>query len=259
MTSEIYSAFAALYDKFMDDVPYQAWTDHIHKILCKHNINDGLVLDLGCGSGTLTGMLSDKGYDMTGIDASVEMLEKAMEKRGERDILYLNQDIRAFELYGTMRAVISVCDPLNYITDKRELRHVFRLVNNYLDPGGLFIFDMHTPFYYGKVLGDGTFAQTRADAAYIWENSFDRKSGLNEYYLTLFSENADGGYDRAEEEHTERAYEQVYITEELTRAGLNVLSVTDGYSGRRPHEKSERLVYTAQLPKDTVKKRVRLT
>lgn len=251
---EIYSAFAALYDRFMDNIPYRAWAEHIQKILCKHNISDGLILDLGCGSGTITCMLSDMGYDMTGLDSSAEMLEEAMEKLDGRNILYLHQDIRDFELYGTMRAIISVCDPLNYITDKRQLSRVFRLVNNYLDPGGLFIFDMHTPHYYRDTLGCRSFARTCEDAAYIWENYFDGRSCRNEYYLTLFRQNDDGSYERAEEEHIERAYDEVYIRRELERAGLKVISVTDGYSFRKASENSERLVYTAQLPKNTRKR-----
>ena len=246
--TKIYSAFAAAYDGYMDNIPYSKWTSHICKILCKHNISEGLVLDLGCGSGTVTTMLSDRGYDMTGIDASEDMLREAADKRGDRNILYLEQDMRSFELYGTMKAVISVCDSMNYLTDKRDIRKVFRLVNNYLDPGGLFIFDMHTAYYYGHELGSRTFARTGMNGAYIWDNYFDAGSGKNEYFLTLFEENPDGSYARSEEEHIERAYDAVYIIRELEKAGLNVLSVTDGYTDRKAGEKSTRLLFTAQLP-----------
>ena len=126
---ESYTSFAEVYDQFMDNVPYEAWADFLQEILQKEGIRDGLVLDLGCGTGSMTEALAARGYDMIGVDNSEEMLEIAMEKRVEtgHDILYLQQDMQAFELYGTVRAVISVCDCVNYLTDPEELEEVFRL------------------------------------------------------------------------------------------------------------------------------------
>ena len=124
-----YEKFAQVYDLFMDNIDYEEWADYITGHLREYGIEDGLVLELGCGTGTMTGLLADKGYDMIGVDNSEEMLAEAMEKRVEsgQDILYLLQDMQEFELYGTVRAVVSVCDSLNYITDRDELRHVFEL------------------------------------------------------------------------------------------------------------------------------------
>ena len=152
---ESYTSFAEVYDQFMDNVPYEAWADFLQEILQKEGIRDGLVLDLGCGTGSMTEALAARGYDMIGVDNSEEMLEIAMEKRVEtgHDILYLQQDMQAFELYGTVRAVISVCDCVNYLTDPEELEEVFRLVNNYLDPEGIFIFDFNTQYKYRELLG----------------------------------------------------------------------------------------------------------
>ena len=109
---EAYTSFAAVYDTFMDNVPYEEWGEYIHGMLCKYGVEDGIVLDLGCGTGTMTEILAGYGYDMIGVDNSEDMLELAMEKRIEsgHDILYLLQDMREFELYGTVRAVVSVCD-----------------------------------------------------------------------------------------------------------------------------------------------------
>ena len=136
---ESYGRFAGVYDVFMDNVNYREWADYIIETLAQDGIRDGLVLELGCGTGTVTEMLADAGYDMIGIDNSEEMLAEAMEKRAEsgHDILYLLQDMQDFELYGTVRAVISVCDSMNYLTDEEDLEYLFALVNNYLDPGGL--------------------------------------------------------------------------------------------------------------------------
>ena len=145
---EAYTSFASVYDIFMDNIPYEEWAEYLSRLLAEYEVTDGIVLDLGCGTGTLTELMAARGFDMIGVDYSEEMLEIAMEKRAEsgRDILYLLQDMREFELYGTVRAVISICDSLNYITEEEELEEVFRLVNNYLDPEGVFIFDFNTVY-----------------------------------------------------------------------------------------------------------------
>ena len=185
---EAYTSFAYVYDTFMDNVPYGEWARHIREKLCEHGVTDGIVLDLGCGTGTMTERLAGYGYDMIGVDNSEEMLELAMEKKTESgyDILYLLQDMRGFELYGTVRAVVSVCDSVNYITEPDELEEVFRLVNNYLDPKGIFLFDFNTVNKYRDVLGDSTIAEDRGVCSFIWDNRYYEKEQINEYDLTLF-------------------------------------------------------------------------
>ena len=184
---EAYTSFARVYDTFMDNVPYKEWADYLGKILKEYGIDDGLVLDLGCGTGSMTEMLASSGYDMIGVDNAEEMLEIAMEKKVEsgHDILYLLQDMREFELYGTVRAVISACDSVNYITDDEDLTEVFRLVNNYLDPEGIFLFDMNTVHKYRDLLGDTTIAENRDEGSFIWDNSYDEEEGLNYYELAV--------------------------------------------------------------------------
>lgn len=185
---EAYTSFAYVYDTFMDNVPYGEWASHIREKLCEHGVTDGIVLDLGCGTGTMTERLAGYGYDMIGVDNSEEMLELAMEKKTESgyDILYLLQDMRGFELYGTVRAVVSVCDSVNYITEPDELEEVFRLVNNYLDPKGIFLFDFNTVHKYRDVIGDSTIAEDRGVCSFIWDNRYYEKEQINEYDLTLF-------------------------------------------------------------------------
>lgn len=185
---EVYTSFAYVYDTFMDNVPYGEWARHIREKLCEHGVTDGIVLDLGCGTGTMTERLAGYGYDMIGVDNSEEMLELAMEKKTESgyDILYLLQDMRGFELYGTVRAVVSVCDSVNYITEPDELEEVFRLVNNYLDPKGIFLFDFNTVHKYRDVIGDSTIAEDRGVCSFIWDNRYYEKEQINEYDLTLF-------------------------------------------------------------------------
>ena len=133
---EMYEDFALVYDRFMDETPYEEWCQFVVGRLKQDQITDGILLDLGCGTGSMTELLAKQGYDMIGVDLSDSMLDIAMEKRAQsgHNILYLQQDMREFELYGTIRAVVSVCDSMNYIMSEEDLRQVFSLVNNYLDP-----------------------------------------------------------------------------------------------------------------------------
>ena len=172
---EAYTSFAQVYDTFMDNIPYEEWGAYIVSLLREYGISDGLVLDLGCGTGSMTEVLSGYGYDMIGVDFSEDMLEIALEKRDAsgHDILYLLQDMRSFELYGTVRAVVSVCDCVNYLLEEQDLTETFRLVNNYLDPGGIFIFDLNTEYKYRELLGEATIAEDREEESFIWDNYYD--------------------------------------------------------------------------------------
>lgn len=160
---DAYKDFAMVYDTFMDNAPYDKWLQFLIENFNKYNIPKELVLDLGCGTGTLTQMLSKKGYDMIGVDNSDEMLSIAIQKgmNDTQNILYLLQDMREFELYGTVRAVISICDSINYLLEEEDIVKTFSLINNYLDPGGIFIFDFNTVYKYESVIGDATIAENR--------------------------------------------------------------------------------------------------
>ena len=247
---EAYTSFARVYDTFMDNVPYKEWADYLGKILKEYGIDDGLVLDLGCGTGSMTEMLASSGYDMIGVDNAEEMLEIAMEKKVEsgHDILYLLQDMREFELYGTVRAVISACDSVNYITDDEDLTEVFRLVNNYLDPEGLFVFDFNTEYKYRELLGEQTIAEDREECSFIWDNYYDEDERINEYELTLFvrDEEQPQLYRKYQEEHFQRAYTLEQIRHMLTEAGLEYVPAYDDYTKESPHDRSERICVVAR-------------
>ena len=245
---EAYTSFAYVYDTFMDNVPYEEWADYLEDRLKEYGVKDGLVLELGCGTGSMTELLAEKGYDMIGVDNSEDMLEIAMEKRIEsgHDILYLLQNMQEFELYGTVRAIVSVCDCVNYVTEKNELQEVFRLVNNYLDPEGLFLFDMNTIHKYRDILGDTTIAENRDEGSFIWDNSYDPENGLNIYELAVFLPREDGLYEKAEEVHCQKAYSQEEIEELIREAGMELLEVYDAYTGRPAADDSERLFFIAR-------------
>ena len=246
---EAYTSFAEVYDTFMDNVPYEEWAEYLAELLQEYDIEDGLVLDLGCGTGSLTEILATKGYDMIGADGSAEMLEIAMEKKAQsgHDILYLLQDMREFELYGTVRAVVSVCDCVNYITDEKELEQVFRLVNNYLDPEGIFIFDFNTEYKYKESLGEQTIAEDREDCSFIWDNYYYEDESMNEYELTLFIKEQDSNlYRKYQEMHYQKAYTLDAMRELIEWSGLEFVTAYDAYTRKAPTETSERICVVAR-------------
>lgn len=245
---EAYTGFAEVYDMFMDNVPYEEWAEYLCGILREYGIRDGLALDLGCGTGSLTTLLAKKGYDMTGVDASPEMLEIAMDKKRAEgyDILYLLQDMREFELYGTVRAVVSACDSVNYVTDPEELGRVFSLVNNYLDPSGIFVFDFNTEYKYRELLGDRTIAEDREESSFIWDNYYDEEEKINEYELTLFIREEDGRYRKYQETHFQRAYTLGEMQALLEKAGMEFVAAYDAYTKEPPRARSERISVVAR-------------
>lgn len=245
---DAYTSFAAVYDTFMDNIPYEEWCDYLCGLLEEYGVLEGLVLDLGCGTGTLTELLSQRGYDMIGIDNAEDMLFIAMEKKIEtgHDILYLLQDMREFELYGTVQAVVSICDSMNYILEYEELVSVFRLVNNYLDPEGVFIFDMNTVYKYQELLGERTIAENREDCSFIWDNGFDSETMVNEYDLALFIGEENGLYRKYEETHYQRAYRISEVTQALEEAGMEFVAVYDAFSRNAPNPESERIYFIAR-------------
>ena len=246
---EAYTSFAEVYDTFMDNVPYEEWAEYLAELLREYDIEDGLVLDLGCGTGSLTEILATKGYDMIGADGSAEMLEIAMEKKAQsgHDILYLLQDMREFELYGTVRAVVSVCDCVNYITDEKELEQVFRPVNNYLDPEGIFIFDFNTEYKYKEILGEQTIAEDREDCSFIWDNYYYEDESMNEYELTLFIKEQDSNlYRKYQEMHYQKAYTLDAMRELVEWSGLEFVTAYDAYTRKAPTETSERICVVAR-------------
>ncbi|MCI5480909.1 MAG: class I SAM-dependent methyltransferase [Lachnospiraceae bacterium] len=245
---EAYTSFAQVYDTFMDNIPYEEWGAYIVSLLREYGISDGLVLDLGCGTGSMTEVLSGYGYDMIGVDLSEDMLEIALEKRDAsgHDILYLLQDMRSFELYGTVRAVVSVCDCVNYLLEEQDLTETFRLVNNYLDPGGIFIFDLNTEYKYRELLGEATIAEDREEESFIWDNYYDEEEKLNEYTLSIFIREKENCYRKYTETHYQKAYSLKTIKDCMEKAGLEFLAAYDAFTREPPREDSERIYVLAR-------------
>ncbi len=279
---EAYTGFAQVYDVFMDDTPYEEWCDYLVELFEKYRIeervleektatgnnyeietddcviNENLrqernsILDLGCGTGVLTELLARRGFTMIGIDNAQEMLQIAIEKRDASglDILYLLQDMRAFELYGTVGAVVSVCDSLNYLLEEADVVQTFRLVNNYLYPQGIFVFDFNTVYKYAAVIGDTTIAENREDCSFIWDNYYHEEEQINEYDLTVFVKEAvqDGTeiYRKFQETHYQRGYRLEQMKEYIQQAGLQFLEAVDADTHGAVSDSSERIYVVAR-------------
>lgn len=227
---------------FMDNIPYGEWCEYLTGTLKRYGIADGIVLDLGCGTGSLTELLAAEGYDMIGVDNSEDMLEMAVEKRdsSRTDILYLLQDMRELELYGTVRAAVSVCDSMNYVLEYGDLVRVLSLVNNYLDPGGIFIFDCNTEYKYRFLLSDNVIAENREEGSFIWENYYYEEERINEYELTLFLREG-RQYTKYTETHYQRCYTEEEIKAAVGEAGMELLAICDAFTEKPPRPDSERI------------------
>lgn len=281
---EAYTDFAEVYDTFMGDVPYEEWADFLASLIEAYGVSRpvreqgevqeleeapefeetqeelevteedaliserNLVLDLGCGTGTLTELLYEKGYDMIGVDSSEEMLQIALDKKFETgsDILYLCQDMRELDLYSTVGTVVSVCDSLNYLLMDEDVLETFRLVNNYLFPGGIFIFDFNTIYKYEEVIGDTTIAENREDCSFIWENFYSCEDHINEYDVTVFERQEDDLYRKFTETHYQRGYSLNEMKAFLEKAGLTFVTAMDEKTHEAPTETSERIYVIAR-------------
>lgn len=245
----MYTDFAYVYDLLMQDIQYSKWADYIETLFVKFSLKKPeLVLDLACGTGSLTLELAKRGYDMIGIDMSSDMLSCAMEKSAECGVspLWVCQDMRAFELYGTMDAILCTMDSLNYIENISDMKLILKLVKNYLNPGGLFIFDMNSPYKLEHVLGNNLFYEIRDDVTYLWRNEYHPDVKKCTFDLTFFVREAEDVYRRLEEEQRQKAWTIDEVRLALQESGLEFLKVFDAFTQDPPSEHSERYFYIAR-------------
>lgn len=244
---DAYTVFAEVYDLFMDEIPYDKWCDYVAGLLHEHGTAGGVVAELGCGTGRMTRLLADKGYDMIGIDSSEDMLYVARENSDD-SILYLQQRMQDLELYGTVEAFVSICDSMNYILTEEDFLCVLKKVNNYLEAGGIFVFDLKTEHYYRDVLGDRVLADNREEACYIWDNHYDEESGCNRYELTLFIQDEEDAqvFYREQELHIQRAYDPAVVERLIKDAGMEFVAAYDAFTKEKPQKSSERIYIIAR-------------
>ena len=255
---EGYESIARVYDRLNAEIDYGAWADFIEKCFDRFLAQKPrLVLDLACGTGRMTRELSARGYDMIGVDGSADMLSCAMSEPRE-GILYLLQDMRSFELYGTVGAVVCCLDSINYLLEDKDLSDTLACVHNYLDPDGLFIFDVNSPYKFENVYSDNAYiledevedeeGNTRAVFC-GWQNQYDRDSGVCDFYLTLFEEDEDGSYIRSDEHQRERCYTLEQLKGALDRAGMELVGVYGDFELNEPTATQERWYIASRAKK----------
>lgn len=228
---------------------YARWADYTERIFKKFGAAPQLVADLACGTGSFCIEMDKRGYEMLGIDISPDMLACAAEKAGAAgaEILWLNQDMTKFELFGTVDVIVCLLDSVNHITKPELMLRMFRLVRNYLNPGGLFIFDLNTRFKLENVLGNNVFYSIDDEVSYIWQCGFDAKTAVSKFDLTFFVREGKL-YDKFDEVHYERAYEDGELRTMIAEAGLELLGSFGELSFRKPLPHSERVFYICGRP-----------
>jgi len=259
-----YTSFAEVYDVFMDNVPYEAWADRIEELI-RRFAGGTRIADLGCGTGTMTELLAARGFDMTGVDLSVDMLSIAAGKRetAGSNTLYVCQDMRALDLGECFPVMTCICDCVNYLLTDEDMRSMFRSVREHLADEGFFIFDFNTVHKYRDVVGSSTIAESREDCAFIWNNWFEEKTHVNTCELTLFMalpepspdednccdydtgslEEGGGLFLRSVETHLQKGYTAEEMEALAAGEGLSLRLSMDADSGAAVHPASERILF----------------
>ena len=251
----IYDILAPVYDYFNGDVDYVSWADFIQRVIERDmaGTNADLVLDLGCGTGSMTLELARRGYDMTGVDYSAEMLDRARERAADAGldgkILWLMQDMREFELYGTVDVAVCCLDGINHLTCTKDLDKTLSLVHNYLIPDGLFIFDINGKHKFETVYSDRSYVFEDNGGMCVWQNYYNEKSGVCDFYITMFSEDEDGRYIREDETQREKMYTLASVKRALKRNSLEFIGAYSDFSFTAATDGDERIYVVARCKK----------
>ena len=242
-----YSDFAYIYDRLMiDDVNYEKWADYIENLFDMHGVNPSLVCDLACGTGNITIPLAKRGYDMTGVDISEDMLNLAREKSQGLDILYLCQSISRLDLYGTMDAFLCMIDGVNYVISPKLLINAFsRMRTCFMNPDAVFIFDISTRHKLKSIIGNNTFIHSDRDVFYSWQNRYIESKNISDMLLTFFVRD-NGRYRRFEERHIQRAYTESELRFILKKAGFSKIDTYHELTFEPPRPDSERIVFVCR-------------
>lgn len=257
---ENYGAISSVYDSINSHIDYVAWADFFEKCFDRFlDKRPELMLDLACGTGSMTLELAKRGYDMIGVDGSSDMLNVAYERKYDLDlphsVLFLLQDMREFELYGTVGAITCCLDSVNYLTGDGELDKCFSLAHNYLDPDGLFLFDVNTPHKFENIYGSNTYVYEEEDCGgdsfCIWQNYYDGQSRLCDFSLTVFEKDEENGlYSRRDEIQCERCYSREELESSLKQNGFEVIGFYSNFDFSPASDTDERWYIVAKAKKD---------
>lgn len=247
---EAYTDFAYLYDKFMEDVPYDKWAIFLNSLIKAYNENAKSLVDLGCGTGTLAMLMAKDGYEVTGVDISEDMLAVASNKaiNEDQDIMFIRQDMCELELLDMVDIIYSFCDSINYLITDEDVLNCFNAVKNNLNKDGLFIFDFNTVYKYETVIGDTTIAENREDCSFIWENFYSTEDQINEYDVTFFVSEDENNelFRRFTETHIQRGYEFEDMKKFIEKSGLKFIAAFDEETKKEPTQISERIYIVAR-------------
>ena len=242
-----YGDFAYYNDLLTDNVNYEQLCGTIHNLLADNGVGEGILLDMACGTGTLSFLLEKKGYDVIGVDASEEMLSVAQEKKIENgsDIVFLCQKMQELDLFGTIDAAVCTLDSINHVTDEKDVRRIFEKVSLFMNDNGLFIFDVNTPYKHKKVLADNTFVYDLDTVYCVWQNSYNEKDCSTDICLDFFEqdETDKDTYYRCTEEFTEKGYEIEQLAKWVQEFGFEVLGIPDADTLKPLGETSERALF----------------
>ncbi|MBQ7906884.1 MAG: class I SAM-dependent methyltransferase [Clostridia bacterium] len=253
MAREQYSGLSSVYDRLNFGCDYGLLAKYLSKQIKENESTEtSLVLDLACGTGKLTLLLHKLGYDMTGVDLSENMLAQAKDacyQRGINDVLWLCQDMTELELYGTVDACVCTLDSINYLTSIKDVKKCFSLVHNYLIPEGVFVFDINTPYRFENVYGQNDYVLEDEQALLAWQNDYNKKTKICNFYLSIFEENKDGTYTRLDEVQREKCYSRRQIENALSECGFEIISVHGDLDGKTAEDTDEKWYFTVKCKK----------
>lgn len=252
MAVDGYKDFAPYYDILTSNIPYRKRGEYFNVLINKYGKNSGILVDLACGTGSLSEVMSDLGYEVIGIDGSYEMLSEAMNKKYKsgNDIIYLCQDMTDLDLYGTMDICICALDSINHVIDSGSVQKIFDKVSLFLHPDGIFIFDVNTVYKHRNILADNTFVYDYDDVYCVWQNSLN-DDDIIEINLDIFCRNEDESYDRVSEQFYEKAYSHKEIEAFIKNAGMELVDFYGDDSLDMPNDKTSRIVYIAKSMKNS--------
>ena len=245
-----YTNFANYYDRLMtEDIDYEKIADFIENIFAEYDASPELIADLACGTGNITIPMSKRGYEMIGVDKSVEMLDVARTKasRENQNILFLNQSISRLDLFGTCDAFLCMIDGINYIINPKSFENMLKKISTcFINPNGIFMFDISSFYKLSETIGDNTFIHDGDDIFYSWENKYYQTKKLSQMYLNFFIKEKNKGYKRFCEKHLQRAYTEEEIKKALKKAGFTDIKTYDGFNFKNPTKTSERITFACR-------------
>lgn len=243
-----YRSFSYFYDMLTGNISYKQRAEYFDMLVKKHGGKKNLLLDLACGTGSLSEELSRLGYDVIGVDGSEDMLNAAIEKKLESglDIQYLCQDMTKLDMFGTIDVTVCALDSLNHLPDLVAVERTVQRVSLFCEPSGLFLFDVNTPYKHRHVLGNNTFVYDLDEVYCVWQNTYSEQDNRVEMSLDFFERQGNGSYKRYEDSFSEIAFDESVIDGILTRNGFEIAAKYDYDTVLPPRPDSEKLVYAAR-------------